>query len=119
MKKSKLSRNVTIFICADVPRLAQLQHVQSQTYVVLKKKMNIFEMFTKFFLVAIRHNKTNVVKEYSWAITEVTGWSCCGRSGVTVCIATELPCTYIQFNTHVLNSDLHKIQLVLERSSAT
>jgi hypothetical protein len=60
-----------------------------------------------------------MVKEYSWAITEVGGWSCCGWSGVGVCIANGLPCIYIQVNTHIFNSDLHKIQLVLVRSSAT
>jgi hypothetical protein len=69
-----------------------------------------------------------IAKEYCWTITQVTGWSCYGRSGAAVLeLGFQLGSivyayTRVCFTVLVLKSDLHKIQLLPglpERQSGT
>lgn len=60
-----------------------------------KKKNNISETSTKFFLARM---KANVSEEYCWTITQGVGWSHCSWSGsnmLEVLILTGLPCIYV------------------------
>jgi hypothetical protein len=46
-------------------------------------------MHVKFFLAEMKAKWHKVEKEYYWAITQMAGLSCCGRSGY---IVLELGC---------------------------
>jgi hypothetical protein len=50
-----------------------------------------------------KYNETEVAEQYCWAITQASGWSCCGQSGCDV-LKFGLQLDFL-VHTHILTAD--------------